>query len=279
MDMAVKKFPIIIFLIFSMVASVSNAEDFRARLHQKKIATHSQSDVYAEVEFGRRVAAQVLGRENLLSDPELIKYVTLVGQSLVLHSPRQELLFHFGILNSDSVNAYSTPGGYVFITKAALALAEDEAELAAILAHEIAHINSRHIVRELNIHGTESDQLSVFTRMISASSDATRVAANQALNSAMTLLFDQGYKITDELEADQQAMLLLASTGYDPSALPRFLQRVDEYLALNPAKRTPTHPSSQHRFHQISVFLEEERLMAKKQLTLKRRFSHYVSKE
>ena len=82
-------------------------------------------------------------------------------------------------------------------------LAEDEAELAAVLAHEIAHINSRHIVKQLNIRGTENDQLSVFTRVINASSDTTRVAANQAINSAMTLLFDQGYKVKDEIESSQ----------------------------------------------------------------------------
>jgi predicted Zn-dependent protease len=274
-----QKYRIIILLTIFSSTFISQAEDFRTRLHQIENVSHSQNDVLAEIEFGRRVAAHVLGREDLLVDPELNQYVNLVGQSLVLHTPRQELEFHFGILKSDSVNAYSTPGGYVFITSAALKLAEDEAELAAILAHEIAHINSRHIVKQLNIRGTENDQLSVFTRVINASSDTTRVAANQAINSAMTLLFDQGYKVRDEIEADQRAMLTLASTGYDPLALPRFLKRVDEYLALNPAKKTPTHPSSQQRISEMVQFIDEEKIKANQQTRAKKRFSHYVSRK
>lgn len=274
-----QKYRFIILLALFSTAFLCKADDFRTRLHQTQNASHSQSDVYAEIEFGRRVAAHVLGREDLLLDPQLTKYVNLVGRSLALNSPRQELEFHFGVLNSESVNAYSTPGGYVFITSAALKLVEDEAELAAILAHEIAHINARHIVKQLNIRGMDKDQLSVFTRVINASSDTTRVAANQAIDSAMTLLFDQGYKIKDEIEADQQAMLMLAATGYDPLALPRYLKRVDKYLALNPRKKSPTHPSSQQRFGRMAQLITEEQLTTNQRSRLRQRFIHYVSQE
>lgn len=274
-----RKYQIIVLLTLISAPLFSHAEVFRTRLHQIQNPTHSRDDVRAEIEFGRNVAAHVLGREDLLADPELTRYLILVGRSLVLHAPRQELEFRFGILDSDTVNAYSTPGGYVFITRGALNLAKDESELAAVLAHEIAHINARHIVKELNIRGSDTDKLSVLTRVISASSDTTRIAAGQAIQSAMTVLFQQGYKIQDEIEADQQAMLLLAATGYDPLALERYLTRVDEYLAVNPDKKTPTHPSSRQRHTRMRQFVQEENLTANHQLRLKERFSHYVSME
>lgn len=269
----------ILLLIFASLPLLGNAEVFRTRLHQLQTPSHSQIDVTAEIDFGRRVAALVLGREDLLSDPDLMRYVNLVGKSLALHAPRAELEFHFGVLQSEAVNAYSTPGGYVFITTGALNLAKDEAELAAVLAHEIAHINSRHIVKELKIRGTDADKLSAITRVINATSDTTRVAANQALDSAMALLFDQGYKIKDEIEADQQAMLMLAATGYDPLALPRYLKRVDEYLAVNPNKKTPTHPSSKQRFSRMNQLATEEHLTSTERSRVKDRYIQHMSME
>jgi len=259
---------------------LTNADTFRTRWHQLQNATaHSRDDVRAEIEFGRTIAAHVLGKEDLLTNSHLTKYVSLVGRSLALHSSRQELEFRFGVLNSDAINAYSTPGGYVFITVGALNLVQDEAELAAILAHEIAHINSRHIVKELNIRGSEADQLSTLTRVISASSTTSRVAASQAIDSAMHVLFDQGYKVQDEIEADKQAMFLLATTGYDPMALPRFLLRVDDYLALNPSHKSPTHPASQIRYENMRQIAEEEHFKADNFLNVKQRFSRYISME
>ncbi|WP_455212101.1 M48 family metalloprotease [Kaarinaea lacus] len=273
------KHRVIIVLLVAFIPLLGSAEVFRTRLHQLHTPTHSQSDVLAEIEFGRKVAAHVLGREDLLKDPNLTRYVTLIGRSLAMHSPRNELEFHFGVLRNDAINAYSTPGGYVFITTGALKFVQDESELAAVLAHEIAHINSRHIVKELNIHGTESDNLSTIARVVSASSETTRVAANQAIDSAMTLLFDQGYKIKDEIEADQEAMLMLAITGYDPMALTRYLKRVDKHMEGNPGEKTPTHPSSQQRFARMHKLAQEEHLTTASQLRTKKRFSNYISKE
>ena len=270
------------FIFVLLVASIPmlvNAEAFRTRLHQLHNPAHSHSDVLAEIEFGRKIAAHVLGREDLSQNQDLTRYVTLIGKSLSMHAPRNELEYHFGVLDSEAINAYSTPGGYVFITSGALNLVQDESELAAVLAHEIAHINARHIVKQLNIRGTESDILSAITRVVSASSETTRVAANQAIESAITLLFDQGYKITEEIEADQHAMLLLAATGYDPMALARYLMRVDKHLTVNPHQKTPTHPSSQQRFTRMNQLAQEENFTSNKPLNTQERFSYYVLKE
>jgi len=273
------KFQIIVLSILLSLTLTGEAGNFRTRLHHEEISTHSYGDVQAEILFGRTVAAHLLGREDLLDSPLLTKYVTLVGKSLALHAPRQELEFRFGVLDSDAINAYSTPGGYVFITRGALQLAQDEAELAAILAHEIAHINARHIVKHLNIRGKEQDQLSVLTRVVSASNETTRVAATQALESAMAVLFNRGFEVQDEMEADRQALLILTATGYDPMALQRYLRRADDYLSMHPDKKTPTHPSSRQRHANMDRLVNEENLATPQPRILKERFTRNVSKE
>jgi predicted Zn-dependent protease len=235
------------------------ADNFRARWHSLDEPAHTRGDVAAEVKFGREVAAYILGRETLLENTALTRYINLVGKSLAMHSARSDLEFHFGILQNESINAYSTPGGYVFITTGALNLVEDESELAAILAHEIAHVDARHIVKEMDIHGTDSRDLAVFSRLLSASNETTRLTLTQAINSTLSLLFKTGYKISDELEADRTALLILADSGYDPLALPRFLRRAENHTAEHPATKKPTHPSSKERFLQLQSVIDEER--------------------
>ena len=136
-------------LLISTLCGATNAaaeSDFRRRAHAVNSNEFETGDIQAEVAFGREIAARILGREPLRDNAELARYVTLIGQALALNSGRSELSFYFAVLDSEQVNAYSTPGGYVFVTRGALKQMRDEAELAAVLAHEIAHVQLRHII-------------------------------------------------------------------------------------------------------------------------------------
>jgi predicted Zn-dependent protease len=256
-------FPLLLIFLCSW-GQWCHGEDFRTRWNSLASSEKTASDVAAEVEFGRRVAAYILGREDLLENPQLTRYVNLVGKSLALHSARSDLEFHFGILQDKAINAYSTPGGYVFVTRGALRLVKDESELAAILAHEIAHVNARHIVKEMHIHGTDHRDLAVFTKLLGASNETTRATLSQAVDSTLNLLFKKGYKISDELEADRIALMILADTGYNPLALAHYLRRADQHTANHPAEKTPTHPSSKERFAQLQSVIKEENLSSTK---------------
>ncbi|HYA88649.1 MAG TPA: M48 family metalloprotease, partial [Nitrospirota bacterium] len=118
------------------------------------------SDITEEVRLGREVAARIIARFGLYDNPELMKYVNLVGNVLAIYAARPELEFHFAILNTDEINGYSAPGGYVFITRGAIANMQDESELAGALAHEIGHVVEKHAVKELNIKGQEASTVS-----------------------------------------------------------------------------------------------------------------------
>ena len=267
----VKLFLIAAFTLACFQWTTANADQFRVRLHdlfgQKTLA----EDVIAEIRFGRHIAARILGQEKTYDDPKLTRYIRLVGNSLAMHSSRTDINFHFGILDKEIPNAYSAPGGYVFITLGAIKLAQDEAELAAIIAHEIAHISERHIVKELKIKGQEDSGLTGLTRLLGATGDTARIALSKATDKALEILFNEGYKVTEEAEADRTAILLLAETGYDPTALQRYLQRIEENKADNDA-RSKTHPTSEDRYRKLSELIKAEGLEDPEFKKLRERF-------
>jgi predicted Zn-dependent protease len=253
------------------------AQDARMRLHQIDTEPQGEADTVAEIRFGEMVAARILGRTALNQDPKLNRYVSLIGTALAMHASRPDLQFHFAVLESDEVNAYSTPGGFVFVTRGAVMATENESELAAILAHEIAHISERHIVKALNIKGADKSDLSTVSRFLGASADTARAAFSQAVDKAMDVIFDTGYQIEQELDTDRVATLLLADAGYDPAALLHFLKRIDGQSSGKVSKMK-THPGSERRLNSLTQLLQEEGLssVSYNQEIMQKRFSNHV---
>src|SRR5262245_20903850 len=108
------------------------------------VAARMPIGVPKEIEIGRGVAATVAGRWRIHPDSALNGDVHLVGQLVAQESPRaSEIAFHFAVLDTDEVNAFAAPGGYIFVTRGALAMMESEAELAGVLAHEVAHVDAK----------------------------------------------------------------------------------------------------------------------------------------
>ena len=172
------------------------AQDFRERKSHEDVG-FVEDDVKTEIRFGREIAARILGRYRPYEDEKLTRYVNLVGRTVASQAGRAEIEFHFGILRAEFVNAFAAPGGYVFITKGALDKVRDEAELAAVLAHEIAHVTERHIVEELNIRASDDSPVAGVARMIGATGDPAKVAFLKAADKALNILMERGYKIGD----------------------------------------------------------------------------------
>lgn len=265
-------------LIVSMLLgsmAVAADQDYRRRPHAVGNGEFESGDIKAEMAFGREVAARILGREPLFDDAQLTRYITLIGQALVTHSSRSELPFYFAVLDSAQVNAYSAPGGYIFVTRGALRQMHDEAELASVLAHEIAHVQLRHIVTALHIRGKETSNVAAWMSVITGgSTDTAKVAFFQAVDQATHLLFEEGFNIQDELAADRVALMLLANTGYDPEALGRFLNRIDTGAESAPGNGKRTHPSGTERLSALRLELKERGLT---DLNLPRRTERFAS--
>ncbi len=242
------------------IAPVSDAGSYRARASQSDaIVTQEDitADVEAEIKVGREIAARILGRFGVLDDTRLTRYVNLVGKSVALNASRPEIEFRFAILDTQSVNAYAAPGGYIFVTKGALDLMQDEAELAGVLAHEIAHVTEKHIVDELRIRGESKSSSAGIAALIGGSTDAARVALQQAVDQAVGILFEKGLKQEDEHEADSVGTLFLTNTGYDPKALHRYLQRVAQIKGEQVEVVSSTHPPFHARINALGSMMAE----------------------
>jgi predicted Zn-dependent protease len=186
----------------------------------------------------------------LWNNPNANRYVNLVGKVLSMQTGRNELIFTFGILDTNSVNAFATPGGYIFITRGALRQMRNEAELAAVLGHEIAHVLQRHMVKELNLHAKTGSSLSGLVELIGGATASVRSSLEASLDKAVTILYKRGYQWTDELEADRIGLMIAAAAEYDASSLGAYLRRVGQFEV--PPQTKKDHPVLKERLAAIS---------------------------
>ena len=230
----------------------------RKRLSYKATEV-SKSDVEAEIQFGQELSAKILGTYRMIEDEKLTRYVNLIGKGLASYSPRPEIDFKFAVLNTDMVNAFAAPGGYIFITKGTLKMIRSEAQLAGVLAHEIAHVTERHIVKELDIKGRDvSAGASLASVMGGGTSDTVRAAFAQLVDKASEILFESGLKRENEMESDLLSLMLISNAGYDPLEYQKLLVRIDEIKKSKKKKKystkilSETHPALKDRIAAIS---------------------------
>lgn len=217
----------------------------------KPLRELSESD---EIEMGRGVAANLLGAAALVNDPPMQAYVNRIGKWLAMHSERPNLPWRFGVLDTNGVNAFATPGGYVFITRGMLVRCRDEAELAGILAHEISHVVERHALNTMRkgaLVGLAGDAFSEYAAKQGKESLTKLVSAG-------TEIFTRGLDKEDEFAADRLGVVIAARAGYDPYGLPGVLQTL---ASINPkddavALMFKTHPDPGKRLELITGVME-----------------------
>ena len=254
--------------------AAESSENFRQRA--STVDEVDKSDITEEVRFGREVAARIIARYGLYDNPQMMKYVNLVGQSLALSTNRPEIEFHFAVLNTDEINGYAAPGGYVFVTRGAIAKMKDESELAGVLAHELGHIVEKHVVKELNIKGMDQSAATGLAMIIGGSTEAGRTAFAQAADQAMDVLFKNGYKREDETQADRDAALFCALAGYGPDGLVHFFERINAMKDRKTEVLDKTHPSYETRIAWIKGTITQEGLDSGSFKNNKERFAENV---
>ncbi len=210
--------------------------------------------VEEEKEVGREVAAQMIAYYKVYKNDALNRYVNLVGGTVAAQADRQDIPYHFAVLDSADINAFSAPGGYVFVTRGAVALCEDESELAGVLAHEVGHVAGKHV-----LHIVERDK-ALRSGMDEAS--AHMPGSNYLKNISKNILkkvIDQGLAPGDEYDADARGVKYAHAAGYPADGLARFLMRLDQ--ATNQGANsfwTRTHPSVKDRNERIEKQIATE---------------------
>jgi predicted Zn-dependent protease len=270
------KYIILASLCLLAIANSSNAARQRITLVPEP-GVYSKADIEEEILFGREMAAIILADRNLSPDNELNRYLNLVGQSIVRHTNRPELEFYFAAIDSPQINAYAVPGGYIFITTATLGMMRNEAELAAVLAHEIAHVSQRHIVKALNIRADDDSMIAIVSKIVGSTAESANVVFYQAVDYALAILFSTGLTVEDEFDADMEGMYLAAIAGYDPTAYPRFLERIGGTLESRRSEIGNTHPSLSERIERLEIIIENEGLSDLGNSRNEKRFGLYIT--
>lgn len=168
-----------------------------------------------EVALGQQAHQEILQRYRVYPDPGLQRYVSNVGQRIAANAHRKDLSYHFTLLDSTEINAFALPGGYIYITRGLLAYMNSEAELAAVLGHELGHVTARHSVRQQSTAQAASLGTGVLSILFPQLGYA---GLNQTINLLGTALL-RGYGREMELEADGLGAEYLARGGYDPNAM------------------------------------------------------------
>ncbi|MEN7344095.1 MAG: M48 family metalloprotease [Pseudomonadota bacterium] len=211
-----------------------------------------------EARIGRAMMRMFHDQGRIVQDPELTEYINDLGHTLVGHASTGDQEFEFFIVNDSSINAFALPGGYIGVHTGLLQLTRDEAELASVLAHEIAHVTQRHIAR--TIHDNSRQSLFTMAAMLGAIAvgAATNaggevlegaLATSQAVAAQNQINFTRGY----EYEADRIGIATLANAGFDVDAMADFFARMGrktnnslipgaqfEYLRTHPVSSSRT---------------------------------------
>lgn len=204
-----------------------------------------------EIEVGGNLVSGLLGAAPLVDDPGLQQYVNDVGFWVASQSKRRHLPWSFGVIDSDGINAFATPGGYIVITLGLYNLLENEAQLAGVLAHEIAHVVRKHHLKALQKTMKREFWADLGVKL--AGSEQKQEKLKQLINSGVQL-YATGLDRKYEYDADLRGVVLAARAGYDPYALLDVLTTID---SINPQSSEltvmmKTHPPTAKRLDKLA---------------------------
>ncbi len=197
-----------------------------------------------EIQLGREMAQEVERQSMLLEDPVIGEYVNRIGQNLVNNSDAK-VPFTIKVLDSDEVNAFALPGGFLFVNSGLVLKAQNEAELAGVMAHEIAHVAARHGTRQAS-RAELANYLSIPLIFVGGGWGYAVQTAASALIPMGFLKFSRGF----ESQADMLGLEYMYHAGYDPTAFVDFFERVEAMEKARPglaAQMFSSHPMTQQR--------------------------------
>lgn len=231
-----------------------------------KVFDANNIDEAQEIQLGINMSAVLLGTRPLVASESINKYVNQVGMWLAQNSERPNLPWHFGVIDSTAINAFAAPGGHVFITSAMIKQLDNEAQLAAVLAHEIIHVTKLHHLNAIKDGAlreaiTESLFISADayqSNSPTSSQDKQYNAWAQKVTGAAQDLYSKGLDRSDEFQADKLGIILLAKSGYDAYAFVDNLQLLASIAADDSALALmyKTHPTPEQRLEAMVSQLE-----------------------
>ena len=220
-----------------------------------KAVGKSFEDITPEQEYyiGRAVTASILERYKPYDDPEANRYLNLLGQTLAQASDRPETFggYHFLIVDSPEINAFAAPGGFILISRGMLHCCNTEDALAAVLAHEIGHIEGQHGLKAIKTSRLTAAFSILATESLKQFGGPELARLTEAFEGSVSdivsTLMTNGYSRELEGQADDAAITILSRVGYSPHALVDMLKTMDKNLQPGAPDFAKTHPDPEDR--------------------------------
>ena len=251
--------PLLAALFALLLPSVAMSVDLGSLFSTVKHAV-KPADQDEEAEIGRDAAATLLGASAPIKDEAVQDYVNKVGLWVALQSDRPDLPWKFAVVDSDDIDAFAAPGGYVFLTRGLLLHMHNEAELAGVLGHEISHVVLKHHLKELQ-RAARLDLLGQAAQyemqQHGRDSEMDKQLMDKVSGAARTL-YSRGLDKDDELDADRMGAVLAARAGYDPYGLLSVLQTLESVDPKSSSMQLllATHPAPADRIAALSAAME-----------------------
>jgi predicted Zn-dependent protease len=212
-----------------------------------------------EIALGAQVAAQFEQTARLIEDPVISEYVDRVGQHIVKHSDAK-VPFHIKVVDTDEVNAFAFPGGYFYVNKGLILKADNEAELAGVMAHEISHVAARHATTRMS-----KAQILQFASIpaLFIGGYWTQMAIYNGLGLGINLEL-LGVTRESEKEADQLGIQYLWNSDYDPNAFVSFFEKLQEEEKSKPGKLGGFFRTHPYTLDRIAAAIDEQRYLPEK---------------
>ena len=220
---------------------------------------HASFTIDDEKKLGKEFYEKLEKSNVLIHDRKIITYINKLGSTVLAQSDKAPFDFHFYVIKDSAINAFATPGGYIYVNRGLINLVEKESELAAVLAHEIAHVNARHIANIIE----KSQKVGIATlaailagAFLGGGGQLTAAATSFSLATATSL--NLKYSREHEEEADRLGMYYLVSAGYDGKAMLDFLKimRRYEFYSNNIPSYFLTHPGTDERITYLDALLQ-----------------------
>lgn len=205
-----------------------------------------------EQQLGSDISAKLREKYGVVQDRAVHKYVSLVGSILASASTRPNLRWTFVVLDTDGVNAFAAPGGFIHITRGALALIQNEAELADVLGHEIGHVTAKHTIRAIQK-----------AKGMGVGAAATRKAfIEAAANKGYEVVIENSFDRNEESAADKVGLILASKSGYAPTGMAAFLTRLSERNKglKERSGMFASHPEATARLSELNKVISAEKL-------------------
>ena len=199
-----------------------------------------------EVQMGTNYAAQIAQQLPLIRDPEALRYITVLGDSLAKVTDQRDLQWHFNIVDSKEVNAFAVPGGYVYVNRGLIERAQTMSEVAGVIGHEIGHVTRRHSIRQMQKAQGANIGMSLGCILTRICGSGLATTAMDVGAGGLFAHFSRG----DEAEADDEGVRTLIKAGIDPNGIPEMFR-----VLLDERKKSPgavdaffaTHPMEEDR--------------------------------